>query len=306
MDRLNGPKGSFLFLCSGCFIKFVEQGLKRIIMSGVFVLMLPFSSLFASDLPVEHEVTRLLLAVESSLEDGQWLKAQSQLQSLSGLKVNLPEEFYYFNGLVMARQQQSAAALDNLERYVIDAGKDGAHYIEALKLITRLDDSLAKTESPPGSDKLVDKAVIVGTERDGYIKSLQALYLTDDPVKALVMQINSLLSAHGYTGSRVIKAHSQARVSYSLSTSGRDLIVQEKNYNQGVPVLTMSKLSVLGVDPYLDYDCSATELACWINHPGNKRVKWLKIDRDEMVISELSSALSKLILKLQQLDLVQD
>jgi len=267
----------------------------------VFLLFLKSISLFASDLPPEHEIVRLMLAVESSVEEEQWGKAQAQLQSLTNLKVRLPDEFYYFNGLVLAQQNQSGDALKSIERYVVDVGQSGKFYIEALKLITRLDELLAQSESVDTPNNKIEKqSSIVGSERDGYIQSLQALYLTDDPVKALVMQINSLLSAHGYTGSRVKKANSQTGTNYVFSVNDRSLVVQEKTHSNGVPVLTMSKLSVLGLDPYLRHECSIAELACWIYHPGNQRTRWLVIDRDEMVVSELSSALSKLILKLQQ------
>ena len=40
--------------------------------------------------------------------------------------------------------------------------------------------------------------LLVGEERDAYIQTLKALFLTDSPVQALVMQINSLLSSHPF------------------------------------------------------------------------------------------------------------
>jgi len=247
-----------------------------------------------------------MLAVESLAENSQWEKAHSQLQSLTVLKTNLPDEFYFYNGLVSAEQGDSAEATASLKHYVVEAGKTGKHYIEALKLITTLDDRMQQNRSASHiNDKAEVAPIIVGADRDGYIRSLQALFLTDDPVKALVMQVNSLLSAHGYTGSRLKKAQDQIGTLYVVSVSGEDLIVQEKSYNKGIPVLTMSKLNVSGVDPYLRHDCASTEFACWIIHPGNKRSRWLVIDRDEMVIRELSSALSKLILTLQQMETVQ-
>lgn len=239
-----------------------------------------------------------MLAVESSIESKSWAKAQVQLQSLEGLDVALPDSFYFFNGLVLSKLNQPEQAQDSLESYVIKAEKEGSYYVAALEELTKLEELRAKQVDAPERSASI-KPTIESTG-DGYIKSLQALYLTDDPVKALTMQINSLLSAHAYTGSRVKKVSGRSGVIYSLSVSERDIILQEKQYLSGRPELSVNKLNVLGVDPFVKSACSSKELQCWIYHPGNRHEHWIVIDRDEMVLNELVAAISKLIRFMQQ------
>ena len=136
-------------------------------------------------------------------------------------------------------------------------------------------------------------------KRTGYVKSLQALYLTNDPVQALVMQINSLLSVHAYSGQRVKKVGSKTGVSYVVSVSNAKLSLQETSYESGFPSLTATKLDVHGLDPFLRYDCNKQKFSCSIYHPADSHLVWIKIDHDHLVARELTEAITKLIQYLQ-------
>jgi len=263
---------------------------------GVFFLLLSSACVFSANLPVEHEAVRLMLAVEASVDRADWDKASQQLNALDVLKISPPDDYFYFNGLVNLKLKNLSVSEKNLESYVITVGQKGKYYVEALKLITLLE---GEVETPSESIEIESSSVLSSEKRTGYIKSLQALYLTDDPVKALVMQINSLLSVHAYTGQRVKRSSVRAGLMYSVSVNNGQLGLQEKNYESGFPTLTATKLDVHGLDPFLKYECKKQKFTCSIYHPADQHFVWIIIDNDDLVVRELVDALTKLIQHLQ-------
>lgn len=251
----------------------------------------------ASGLPVEHESARLMLAVDAAIEAQDWDHAGQQLGQLQGLEVELPDDYYFYQGLVLSKQARFQEAQKHLEKYVVLTGSKGKHYTAALKLITQVEEGASAADMPV-QEPLAPE--ISGANGDGYIRSLQALYLTEDPVHALIMQINSLLSSHSYHGSRIKKQNERAGVVYSIDARERELVLQEKSYVDGQATLKVVKLNVLGIDPFLRSECSVEELACWIHDPVAQHQRWIVIDRDELVVKELSDALSRLIVRLQR------
>lgn len=256
-----------------------------------------FSS--ASGLPAEHEVERLLLALKESVDTRDWPQAANLLSSMRGLDVKQPSESFYFEGLVKVRTSEFLKARKILEQYVIEVGRNGKFYQDALRLITEAENA-EKRASKPENISNPSIELLSASKRDGYVKSLQALYLTQDPIKALVLQVNSLLSAHPYTGSRIKKSGVKEGVVYQVSVIHEGLTVKETSYLSGAPTLSASSIHVPGLDPFLGANCSHTEFACWLSHPSDKYKAWIKIDYDEMVLEELREAMSKLLQALQK------
>jgi len=267
---------------------------------GVFFLLFISSNVFSANLPVEHEAVRLMLAVEASVENTDWDKASRQLKALEVLKTSPPDDYFYFSGLVSAKLKNLSVAEESLESYIVTVGQKGKYYVEALKLITWLETEKNGGEAASEVLEMTSSSMLSSEGRTGYIKSLQALYLTDDPVKALVMQINSLLSAHAYTGLRVKKTNDRAGLIYSVSVSDGQLGLQEKNYKAGFPTLTATKMDVHGLDPFLRYECEKQKFTCAIYHPADPYLVWIMIDNDNLVVRELVEALTKLIQLLQR------
>ncbi|KZY35931.1 MULTISPECIES: hypothetical protein [unclassified Oleiphilus] len=253
----------------------------------------------SSGLPPEHEVERLLLALKESVENGNWEHATSQLVLMRKLDVPQPLESHYFEGLVKIRKQEFHSARQVLERYVISSGSQGQFYEQALRLITEAEEAEKSLEGSGQKNKTSIEMVEL-PQRDGYIKSLQALYLTQDPVEALSMQINSLLNAHPYTGSRIKKNGVKEGLVYHLGVVKGGVTLQEKSYQDGAPMLSATSLQVAGLDPFIGAGCSSLEYACWLLHPSDKHQRWIKIDYDEMVVDELRDAMTKLLQSLQQ------
>ena len=188
-----------------------------------------------------------------------------------------------------------------LERYVVNAGSEGKHYEDALRLITEAEQAeRSATESGHDKQTAPSLELIDSSQRDGYIKSLQALYLTQDPIEALTMQVNSLLSAHPFTGSRIKKSGVKEGLVYQVNVVKGGLTLQEKSYLNGAPMLSATSIQVPGLDPFVGAACSHREYACWLLHPTNKHERWIKIDYDELVVDELREAMTKLLQSLQQ------
>tara|TARA_R110002167_G_scaffold25824_10_gene89242 strand:- start:557 stop:1408 length:852 start_codon:yes stop_codon:yes gene_type:complete len=265
----------------------------------------------ASSLPPEHESARLLLVIEEAVSRSDWQLADENLSKMADLDVELPVSFFFYNGRVHFKQKRIDKAQRSLEHYVIKAGPSGEFYYDALRLLTAVEretkeqakhglktDSLKDKFNPDGSES--GEPLLVNHERDAYVQSLQALFLTESPVQALVMQINSLLSAHPFTGSRIKKAYEKKGVKFQVSTQDNMIVLQERDFQNGYPQLSAVKLEVSGIDPFIRFDCSNKNASCWLYHPSDKHEKWLLVDNDELVAAELSQAFTRLIQSLQQ------
>ncbi len=274
---------------------------QRWVRHAVIVMAVGHSVCFASNLPAEHESVRLMLALESSVEKQRWAKANDLLAELEALETRLEPDFHYFNGLVLFKRNQYAAAKKSLEVYVVKAGHEGQYYIDALKLITELEDQAQDLDGGHESSQPAAASILHADEGgDGYVRSLQSLYLSDSPVAALETHINSLLASHAYSEGRLKTLEQKSGVRYSINVDGASLVISEKNFREGKAALSVSRLSILGIDPFLRFACSNSEYLCWIYHPADAHERWLLLERDELAAKELSEALSKLIRLLQR------
>ena len=268
------------------------------------VYVMPVS---ASNLPPEHESARLLLVIEESVAQGDWSLADSSLTQIADLEVDLPVPFFYYNGLVNAQLNRSGKAQHSLEHYVVNAGPSGAFYYKSLRLLTSLENKLKNTESSvEASLKEVERSeggqtpLLKGEGRDMYIQALKALFLTDDAVEALVMQVNSLLSAHPFTGLRLNKPSEKQGLRFQIYVQGNQIVLQKTSYQNGFPSLSASRLDISGVNPFVTYQCNKKAVSCWLYHPTSLHDVWFTISYDELVADELSQAITRLIQVLQE------
>lgn len=255
------------------------------------------SLLSATGLPPEHEAKRLLLAVQNSIDNQQWDKAEQQLKAIAELEVPLAEKFHYMHGQVLFHQAEYDLAQKSLEIYVLQAGEEGEFYIPSLEMITEADDRKREVK-PKAPEHKADLTLEKG--KDVYLDGLKTLYLTDSSVDALVLRINSILSTHPYQGARVIQKNANKGAKYRIGVAGNELQVQEKKYDRdGAPTLQVSKMDMFGVDPFVKFDCDYDRYICWLYHPVNQYDRWIVIDRDKNAAKELSEAMERLIRALQ-------
>ena len=254
------------------------------------------TSSFSSGLPPEHEAKRLMLAAQNSINSKQWNKADQQLKNVTALDVPLPAEFHYMHGQVLFHRFEFDLAQKSFEVYVLQVGEEGEFYISALEMITEADEK-KKEVQPKATDT---EALTLDKAKDEYLESLKTLYLTDDAKQALVFQINNILLNNPYHGSRIKQQDVKKGVRYSINLTGNELQIQEKRYDKkGAPSLSVSRMDVCGVDPFIKYSCDYDRYVCWLYHPVNQHDRWILLDRNNDAAKELSEAMGRLIQSVQ-------
>lgn len=142
------------------------------------------------------------------------------------------------------------------------------------------------------------------TRSDDYLERLQELYLTDDPQKALVEHINSLLATVPYRTSRLVTPKRRGEVHFSLELGKQgELLVRQTRYDdEGNMQVSLDRREFFGSDPYVNHECDTRRRACWLSDPQNPHQEWILFGEDATLAEELERAVSRLILSLQQAD----
>ncbi len=264
---------------------------------ALLILALLFSTnSLSSGLPPIHEAKRLMLAAQNAINLEQWDSAEQQLKNLTELDVALPAKFHYMHGQVLFHHSEFNMAQKSFEVYVLQAEEEGEFYISALEMITEADKK-KKIIKPKAANV---EALALDKAKDEYLESLKKLYLTNDPKKALVLQINNILSTHPYYGSRIKQQDVNKGAHYSINLIGSELQIQEKRYDKkGAPSLLVNRMDVYGVDPFIKYSCDYDRYICWLYHPINQYDRWILLDRNEDAAKELSEAMGRLIQSVQ-------
>ena len=257
---------------------------------------------FARALPPEDEMRRLVLATEKAVAEQRWDDASRYLMHMQALKVEPSTEAEFLRGQVMYHAGQYDEARNALDAYVTDAGQEGSHYKDALQLITDIDEAQQKAAATPAAQQPAQEPVAsIKPARDNEIQKLEKLYLKDNPRDALMAHANSLLALNAWHGDdRIIHADQKQGLQYHLS-SGKpgELLVQKTRYEDGQPKVTLSSLSVYGVNPLVKSDCLANQYSCWVYDPRDGS-RWLHIGRDAEAADNLAHTLSELIRVMQK------
>lgn len=275
-----------------------RQGSSPLIAALVFAVM-AMTALSAHGLPPEHEVQRLMLAVEDAVAGERWSEAGDYLNRLQSLEAAKPPEYLYYRGRIMSQSGHYNEARSALENYIAGTGADGEHYTEALKLITRIEqargdrDRSTETGSEPVAE--ISPAGPHSPER------LRRLYLADSDSQALVMHLNSQLELAGWRKeARVIRVGEPADVRYQLSVANGDILIRESRVESGTDRRLISHtLRVYGVSPSVRWDCESATNACWIYDPRDGS-RFLQLANDRAIAAEVASTLGQLIRELQR------
>lgn len=247
----------------------------------------------------EHETRRLMLATEEAVTAENWGEASEYLNRLQHLDVEKPADYHYYRGRVMLQSSHFNEAQAALEAYVTEAGAEGDHYQNALKLITEIERARKeKAVAPQIGDE--PKIAVIEPAGDRKVASLRKLYLADSDRDALVLHLNSLLGVAGWRQDQaVVRLDQPADIEYRL-TSGSDAIsIQEiKRDSSGGVTRKTSQVPVFGVNPLVEWGCETAVAACWIYDPRDgSRLFQLSPDRSQA--EEIAQTLGKLIRNLQ-------
>lgn len=246
-------------------------------------------------LPPEHEAERLLLQAEQYIETGALDRAEDVLARAAALQTTLPLRYYFFRGQTLA-SSDAEKARELLSHYVVMGGGEAPYYRSALQMITRLEPQ-SEPAREPQTQALNNAPGLVADPVP--LETLKQLYLTDDAQQALLQHINSLLSAHAYTGSRLVKEGEQQGQRYHLSVHDKRLHVRQSDFDSGQMKIRIERLEVMGIDPFVRFGCDSRDFACWLYHPTQSGERWLWIENNQQIARELSESVRRLIVLLQ-------
>lgn len=249
-------------------------------------------------LPPEHEIQRLMLAVEESVEGENWGQAAEYLNRLQRIEGEKPPEYLYYRGEVMARSEHYNEALSALENYVAGTGADGEHYTDALKLITRIEQerSSQSGRSDQGGDEPVAEIAPAGAEASERQGSLTG----DASPGALVARLNRLFDQAGWRrDARLIREGSSPDVHYQVSVNNGALSFRESRQEDGRRQLSTITLPVYGISPMIEWSCENATESCWIYDPRDNS-RFLRLGNDRDKADQLASTLGQLIRRLQR------
>ena len=270
-------------------------------------IILSLFSLSALALPAEIEADRLVLAAQEKIARQDFDAAKAYLEQVAPLKVEPRPVYHFLYGQVLMHQGHLKQAEDQLSQYVTKVGRNGDNYDDALRMITQIDEQLqsrndvAALEAGKGS-KTMDIQASGGSD-DAYDARLLKLYMTHNLKDALVLQVNSLLNSYPYLKGRVKNLQTSDRDEYSVAVEKPSGLLVTRTrvrhaVNDGQAEITVSKLNVYGVNPYLTYICSDVADSCVIKNPANDD-DWIRIADDEKGAHQLVRALTRLIKVLQ-------
>ncbi|RBW50278.1 hypothetical protein DS878_07300 [Marinobacter sp. F3R11] len=253
----------------------------------------------AAALAPEHEARRLMLAIEESVAAESWGEASEYLNRLQLLDAEKPEDYNYYRGRVMLQSNHLNEAQAALEAYVAEAGAEGSHYQNALKLITGIERARKEKAlvTQAGDDTKIAVIEPAGDERTA---SLRKLYLADSDNEALVMHLNSLLGGAGWRQDQaVVRLDRPADVEYRLSSSDNAVAIQEIRRNSSGSVTRKTvQVPVFGVNPQVEWGCESAVATCWVYDPRDgSRLLQLAPNRNQ--VEEIAQTLGKLIRNLQ-------
>ena len=115
------------------------------------LLVLVFVSLrLLAQLPPDIQIDLHALRAQSAIEDQDYAVARVELEQILEIQAQhdlpVPVEFYFRYAAVLQRQGALQDALNNVLRYLGQAGSEGESYTEALELMDRLGREIAEVE----------------------------------------------------------------------------------------------------------------------------------------------------------------
>jgi len=269
---------------------------------SVFTLLMLVSISFSCvswALPKEIEIDRLLLGVETALDQEQWDKANTRLIAVKALDDGLPARYYYYRGQVSLKLSSFEEAKQALETYLKREGKEGQYYRQSLILLNQIEEQETQVQQEQRRTSMASHLVLEDRSHRTYIEKLQSLYLVDSARDALELHINTLLSNHRYIPGRYRSDREWRGSLYQIQVRKDAIsIVEKRANNQGGYRMNQDQLSVYGVNPYLNTYCDSVGDQCWIRHPETGK-QWLELEAKPKAADDIAEAFSHLLRHMQ-------
>ncbi len=254
----------------------------------------------AHALAPEHETRRLMLATEEAVMAKNWGEAGEYLNQLQQLEGEKPADYHFYRGRVMFQASHLNEAQSALETYVTKAGAEGAHYQEALKLITTIEKTRKQNSVAPQAAAESEQVAVIEPAGDGQVASLKKLYLADTDREALTLHINSLLELAGWRRDQaIVRLDRPADVEYRVTTEGSEIHIQEIRRDEAGRILrSTEQIQVFGINPQVEWRCEAAAATCWVYDPRDgSRLLQLAANRDQA--RQIAETLGQLVRSVQ-------
>lgn len=279
--------------------RFIIKVLRNKIAALYVLFSVGFCASSAWALPKEIEIDRLLLGVETAIENQRWDKANTRLIAVKALDDQLPSSYYYYRGLVSSEQESFKEARQALESYLGLEGKEGQYYRESLKLLNRIEDKEQVQVREKIRTSMASHLVLEDGEHKKYITQLQKLYLVDNGRDALELHINTLLSNHRYIPGRYRSDRKWAGSLYQIQVHRGEIAILEKRADkQGGYSLNQDQVNVYGVNPYMNVHCDSVGDQCWLRHPETGK-QWLELEANRNAANNVAEAFTHLLRHMQ-------
>ena len=251
----------------------------------------------------EHEIRWLMLATEAAVQADNWAEAGEFLNRLQAMEGEKPAEYHYYRGRAMLKANHLNEARAALETYVSQAGAEGQHYQESLKLITDIekvnrDNVRALAE---GAAQVEEPVAVIEPAGQESLKTLRQLYLARTDREALVIHLNAVLDTAGWRRDKtVVRLDRPADIQYRVTIDNSNVNVQEiRRELDNSFVRKTSVLPVFGVNPQLRWDCEPAVAACWVYDPRDGS-RLFQMAQNQDKAREAAQTLGRLIRNLQQ------
>lgn len=267
-----------------------------------------FALIFAFNvhaLPPEIEADRLILAAKEKLEEGSFDGARAYLERVAPLEIDPPADYYLLFGRVHYEADAWQEAKTHFEKYVELAGKEGSAYIDTLKMITALEETLAgKQEQKASAPEAGSPIQLPEKQGQAYDKKVSDLYLDPNLTQSLVTHVNGLLKSYRFIEGKIKNIEKNNYIDFKLSLAkDKELVLTRRDIVRKLSgassELSVSRLNAFGIDPDVAFRCSKETDSCTIKHPINQK-EWIKIARDEKGAEEIAKALTRLLKALQR------
>lgn len=250
----------------------------------------------------EHEIRRLMLATEEAVTGENWGEAGEYLNRLQQLEGEKPADYFYFRGRVMMESGHLNESRAALEKYVSQAGAEGEHYNDALKLITSVEKARKKEGAlaSKNSQSQSEPVAIIEPAGDESLAKLKQLYLAESDAQALVIHANTLLEGAGWrSDQRIVRLDQPADISYKVDRQNDEISIQEsRREDNGRVVKSTESLGVFGVNPQIEWNCESATASCWIYDPRDGS-RLMKLSQNRERAEEIARTLGRLIKTMQ-------
>ena len=124
----------------------------RTMISGVLILILWGAVPALAQLPPEIQADFYLLRAEQAIDESDTARAMVELDKIILLQkeheLDLPDEFHFRYAQAAAAADLAEQALEAVEKYLLAAGREGRHYVEALELMSQAQDAIEANKEP--------------------------------------------------------------------------------------------------------------------------------------------------------------